>query len=134
MENLMLYPVYVHQQDDSAYGAIVPDLPGVHSAADELEQLPRMVQEAVELMYEGETKAPPTPSPLALHLNQSQYQHGFWMLVDVDLSKVNTRAVRLNISLPEYLVGKIDQAAAARRMSRCAFLALAAEHELSVPV
>ncbi|WNH47594.1 MULTISPECIES: type II toxin-antitoxin system HicB family antitoxin [Stenotrophomonas] len=127
----MLYPVYVHQQEDSAYGAIVPDLPGVHSAADELEQLPRMVQEAVELMYDGETKAPPMPSPLSVHLNQPQYQDGFWMLVDVDLSKVNTRAVRLNISLPEYLVGKIDQAAAARRMSRSAFLALAAEHELS---
>jgi metal-responsive CopG/Arc/MetJ family transcriptional regulator len=54
------------------------------------------------------------------------------MLVDVDLSKVNTRAIRLNISLPENLIGKIDQAAAARRMSRSAFLAMAAEHELEL--
>jgi predicted RNase H-like HicB family nuclease len=46
MENLMLYPVYVHQQQDSAYGAIIPDLPGAHSAADELELLPRMIKEA----------------------------------------------------------------------------------------
>jgi len=52
------------------------------------------------------------------------------MLVDVDLSRLSTRAVRLNISLPEYLVGRIDQAAASRRMSRSAYLALPAEHEL----
>lgn len=128
----MLYPVYVHQQQDSAYGAVVPDLPGVHSAADELESLARMIQEAVELMYDGESSTPPLPSPVSAHLAQPQYQDGFWMLVDIDLSKVNTRAVRLNISLPEYLVGKIDKAAAARRMSRSAFLALAAEHELSL--
>ena len=52
------------------------------------------------------------------------------MLVEVDLSKINKRAVRLNITLPENLLGKIDEAAANRRMSRSAFLALAAEREL----
>lgn len=128
----MLYPVYVHQQQNSAYGAIVPDLPGVHSAADELEQLPGLIQEAVELMYDGEENEPPPPSPVIKHLAQPEFKDGFWMLVDVDLSKVNTRAIRLNISLPEHLVGKIDRAAAARRMSRSAFLAMAAEHELSI--
>jgi hypothetical protein len=83
-------------------------------------------------MYGGETNAPPLPTPVTTHLAQPQYQDGFWMLVEVDLSKVNTRAVRLNISLPEYLIGKIDKAASARRMSRSAFLAMAAEHELEL--
>lgn len=126
----MLYPVYVHQEKDSAFGAIIPDLPGVHSAADDPEALPRLIQEAVELMYDGETRAPSRASTVIAHRNDPRYQDGFWMLVDIDLSKVNTRAVRLNISLPEHLVGKIDNAAAARRMSRSAFLAMAAEHEL----
>lgn len=126
----MLYPVYVHQEKDSAFGAIIPDLPGVHSAADDPEALPRLIQEAVELMYDGETGLPPRASTVIAHRNDPRYRDGFWMLVDIDLSKVNTRAVRLNISLPEHLVGKIDHAAAARRMSRSAFLAMAAEHEL----
>ena len=52
----MLYPVYVHQDKDSAYGAIVPDLAGVHSAADDPEALPRLIQEAVELMYRSEER------------------------------------------------------------------------------
>lgn len=82
----MLYPVYVHQYQDSAYGAVVPDLPGVHSAADEVEALAGMIQEAVALRFEGETTAPPLPSPASAYLAQPQYQGGFWMLVDIDLS------------------------------------------------
>ncbi|UIF91566.1 type II toxin-antitoxin system HicB family antitoxin [Cupriavidus necator] len=52
------------------------------------------------------------------------------MLVDIDLSRVNTKAVRVNISLPERLVQAIDDAARNRPMSRSAFLAMAAQHEM----
>jgi metal-responsive CopG/Arc/MetJ family transcriptional regulator len=52
------------------------------------------------------------------------------MLVEIDLSRVNTKAVRLNVSLPQGLLARIDAVAQARRMSRSAFLALAAEHEM----
>ncbi|MFC6840759.1 type II toxin-antitoxin system HicB family antitoxin [Xanthomonas theicola] len=126
----MLYPVYVHKDENSAYGAIVPDMPGVHSAVDSLEDLPAALQEAVELMYEDEERAPPRANIVDKYRRQREFKSGFWMLVDIDLTKINTRAVRLNISLPENLLGKIDAAAATRRMSRSAFLALAAEHEL----
>lgn len=129
----MLYPVYVHQDGDSAYGAIVPDMPGVHSAVDALEDLPAALQEAVELMYEGETQPPPQANIVDKYRRKREFKDGFWMLVDIDLTKINTRAVRLNISLPENLVGKIDAEAASRHMSRSAFLALAAEHELKKP-
>ena len=53
------------------------------------------------------------------------------MLFDIDLSRINARAVRLNISLPERLVQRIDAEAGRRKLSRSAFLALAAEHEMS---
>ncbi|HYG08256.1 MAG TPA: type II toxin-antitoxin system HicB family antitoxin [Stenotrophomonas sp.] len=126
----MLYPVYVHKDDNTAFGAIVPDMPGVHSAVDDLEDLPAALQEAVELMYEGEAQPPPRANIVDKYRRQREFKGGFWMLVDIDLTKINPRAVRLNISLPENLVGKIDAAAASRRMTRSAFLALAAEHEL----
>lgn len=126
----MFYPVYVHHEPGAAYGITIPDLPGVFSAADEAADIPRMVQEAVEAMYEGESAGPGPASPLERYSQSDEYTGGFWMLIDVDLSKLSTRAVRLNISLPEYLVGRIDEAAALRRMSRSAYLALAAEHEL----
>jgi len=56
---------------------------------------------------------------------------GFWMMVDIDLSKVSTKAVRLNISLPEDLVHRIDAVAKTQHLSRSAFLAKAAEREMA---
>ncbi|MFL9584850.1 type II toxin-antitoxin system HicB family antitoxin [Stenotrophomonas sp. AB1(2024)] len=77
-----LYPVYIHHQQDCAYGAIVPDLPGVHSAADELTQLPQKIREATALMYDDGTTLPP-PSLITAYLAEPQYQNGFWMLFDI---------------------------------------------------
>jgi len=41
----------------------------------------------------------------------AQYQGGAWMLVNIVLTKVSTKPVRLNSSLPESLVREIDAAA-----------------------
>lgn len=126
----MLYPLYVHKEKGSAYGATFPDFPGCHTAAATLQRLPSAAQEAVEAHFFGETEPIPHPSAPDAWMRAKQFQGGFWMLVDIDLSKVNAKAVRLNISLPENLVHRIDATAKARRLSRSAFLALAAEHEM----
>ena len=60
----MIYPVYVHKDPDTAYGVTIPDFLGCFSAADELEDLPRMIQEAIEVHFEGEEGDIPTPSPV----------------------------------------------------------------------
>jgi len=123
----MLYPVYVHHDEGSAWGAIVPDMPGVFTAADELEELPRMLQEAVELMYDDEPYGPPAAGSIEQYRHLDDYQGGFWMMLDVDLSRIRPRAVRLNISLPEPLVHEIDAYAKQRGQSRSGFLAQAAQ-------
>lgn len=127
----MLYPVYVHKDADSAYGITFPDFPGCFSAADELTDLPRMAQEAVEVYFEGEKMAIPEPSAPEEWQDDERFQGGYWMLLDIDLSRISTRAVRVNVSLPECLVARIDEAAEARHLSRSAFLALAAQHEMA---
>ena len=58
----MLYPAYVHKDADSAYGVTFPDFPGCFSAADELDDLPRLAQEAVEVSFDAETDAIPAPT------------------------------------------------------------------------
>ncbi|WP_315388780.1 type II toxin-antitoxin system HicB family antitoxin [uncultured Stenotrophomonas sp.] len=78
-----LYPVYIHHQANRAYGAILPDLPGVHSAADELVQLPDEIREAVALMYESDPGDVPPPSPITSYIDKAEYEGGFWMLVDI---------------------------------------------------
>lgn len=73
----------------------------------------------------------PRPTPLESLTASPEFEGGVWMLFDIDLSKLRSKAVRLNISLPERLLQQIDAAARQRRLSRSAFLALAAEHEMA---
>ncbi len=123
----MLYPVYVHKDEGSAYGLTFPDFPGCFSAADELANLPRMAQEAVEVYFDGEKMKIPVPSSLEQWDGDERFIGGYWMLVEIDLAKIRSQPVRLNISLPEYLVSRIDSYAKAHHMSRSGFLAIAAE-------
>lgn len=128
----MLYPAYVHKDADSSYGVTFPDFPGCFSAADELAGLPRAAQEAVEVHFDGEDLPIPKPSAPEKWSADERFQDGYWLLVDIDLSKVSSKAVRVNISLPEDLVHQIDDFAKARHMSRSAFLAAAAKHEMGL--
>lgn len=127
----MLYPLYVHHDEGSAWGGIFPDIPGCFTAADALADLPRMAQEAVQVHFDGEDMDLPTPSDISVWKDHPEYQDGFWMLVDIDLAQINTKPVRLNISLPAHLVKRIDRAAEAAHMSRSGFLAKAAQQAMA---
>lgn len=123
----MLYPVYVHVGEvGQAHGVTFPDFPGCFSAVDEWSELPAAVQEAVEAHFFGEPTGVPNPSALETLVNDERYKGGIWMLVDLDLSRLETRHVRLNVSLPAHLVQRIDAWAQAHHMSRSGFLASAA--------
>jgi predicted RNase H-like HicB family nuclease len=127
----MLYPVYVHVGDKKhAHGVVFPNFQGCFSAADHWEDLPAMIQEAVEAHFGGESNSIPKPTPLEKLVKNPEYVGGVWMLINIDLSKVNTKSIRLNVSLPESLVYKIDEAATAKHMTRSDFLASAAINAL----
>lgn len=126
----MLYPAYIHKDPGSAYGVTFPDFPGCFTAADALADLPRLAQEAVELWFEGEQLPVPVPSAPEQWQEDERFQGGYWLLLAIDRSRLGGRAVRVNVSMPEWLLARIDAAAERRRLSRSAFLALAAEHEM----
>lgn len=127
----MLYPVYVHKDENSAFGATIPDFPGCFSAADDWGELPQKVREAVELYFEGEDLPIPAASSISTLEVSVDYTGGQWVFIDINIAKLNTKAVRLNITLPEGLVSRIDDKARASGMSRSGFLAVAAEKELN---
>lgn len=127
----MLFPVYVHLGDENhAHGVTFPDFPGCFSAADDWADLPRLIQEAVEVYFEGETDDVPPPTPLEVLARDPAYSGGTWLLADIDLERINPRRVRLNVSLPASLVARIDRYAATHHLSRSGFLAQAAEQRL----
>ncbi len=128
----MLYPVYVHVGDDThAHGVIFPDFPGCFAAADDWASLPAAVQEAVEAHFHGEgLDAVPLPTPLEHLAQREEFSGGVWLLADIDLSRLDTRPVRLNVSMPAHLVQQIDAWASAHHMTRSGFLAQAAQQAM----
>ena len=129
----MLYPVYVHKDEGSAFGVTVPDFPGCFSAADDWDELPVKVREAVELYCDGEDLAIPAPGNIDAYANNDDYTNGQWVYVEIDTGKLNAKTVRINVSLPENLIAQIDQQAKAQGMSRSGFLSVAASKELERP-
>lgn len=105
----MLYPVYLHMGDaDHAHGVTFPDFPGCFAAANEWEELPVAIQEAVQAHFYGEPETVPAPTALEKLAQDPQYQGGVWLLAEVDLSRIGTRPVWLNVSLPANVVQQID--------------------------
>ena len=104
----------------AAVGGVFRDvLPGrplalscVNTSGATLEELKRTAQEPVELMYEDGDQDVPAPTH---HINSlcrmfSKDDSGFWLFVDIDLTRIGSKAVRLNISVPDRLVLQINAA------------------------
>jgi len=121
----MLFPVVIHKDPASDYGVTIPDMPGCFTAGHTLEEAVKNIQDAAECHYSGEADLP-VASALERWLDDPDYAGGVWLLVDVDLSRLNVKARRVNITLPENLLASIDTYASAHHLTRSGLLAQAA--------
>ena len=108
----MRYPIVIERGDDThAFGVVVPDLPGCFSAGDTLEEAFDMAKEAVEGWLEvclDDGAEIPKPSSLEAISNLSDYQGWILGTVDVDMSKLSDKAERVNITLPQRVLRRLD--------------------------
>ena len=125
----MHYPVVIHKEKTSDYGVTVPDLPGCFSAGDCMEDALVSVVEAIEchlegLLFNGETI--PEVQSVEVHQKNKSFKGGTWALVNVDLSRLASKAKRINITLPERVLALVDEQAKREGESRSGLLARAA--------
>lgn len=114
----MLYSVYLHVGDaDHAHGVTFPDFPGCIYTVDDWSDLPAAVQDAVEAHFSGKPDAVPPPTPHEELVGIADYEGGVWMLVDLDLSRIDSQPVRLNVTPPSHLVQQIDALAKAHHIT-----------------
>jgi predicted RNase H-like HicB family nuclease len=125
----MRYPVVIHKDKTSDYGVTVPDLPGCFSAGGTLEDALSHAVEAIECHLEGllldGDEIPPAQS-VESHLKNKAYAGGTWALVTVDLSRLASKAKRINITLPERVLALVDEQARREGETRSGLLARAA--------
>ncbi len=128
----MLYPIAISMGDNEhAWGVEVPDIPGCFSAGDDLDDAIAMTREAIEGHFEilaEDGSAIPPANKVTLHAANPQYAGVTWALVDIDVTKYLGKAQKLNITLPGYLLTRIDEYVLhhPEEKSRSGFLASAA--------
>lgn len=141
----MLFSVGIETpKDDSvAYGLVVPALCieqySCFSAADTENEIADMATEAIQLMLETMQEEGVAVSALK-DAGYRQYkvmeEYAYcdtWLLLQVDVSAFEGKPKRINVSIPDTLISRIDskvKSAPQRYRDRSHFLATAARHEL----
>jgi predicted RNase H-like HicB family nuclease len=125
----MRYPIILQKDPDSDYGVTVPDLAGCFSAGENMESALENAEEAILTHIEGLLMDnDPIPSPSSIDSLKKRHREKdiVWGIVSVDLSKLSERARRINITVPEKLLTKIDSFAEKEGETRSGLLVSAA--------
>lgn len=131
----MNLPIAIHKEDGSVFGVSVPDITGCYSWGDTIEEAIYKAREAIINHLEVLLDLGETPEVKASAISDlvglEDYRDAIWAMVDIDLSMLDPTPERVNISLPRYVLMKIDQHTKEKHETRSGFLARAAMHELA---
>jgi predicted RNase H-like HicB family nuclease len=125
------YIALIHKDADSDYGVSFPDLPGCVTAGVDLDDARRMAEEALALHLEGmEEDRDPIPEPSSLETVMADQENRTGVAILVNAPQKATRAVRVNVTVPEDDLERIDRFANEHGMTRSGFLLHAAKREM----
>lgn len=127
------YIAVVHKDPKSDFGVSFPDFPGCVTAGSTIDEAKDMAYDALSLHLKGMLEDGdniPVPSKLEDIMDDPDYSDAIAILV-VSVSKSKPRSVRVNITVPEDMLRKIDNVAKKRGMSRSSFLVHAAQNAIS---
>jgi predicted RNase H-like HicB family nuclease len=123
-------PVVIHKDDGSVYGVTGPDIPGCYSWGETIDEAIKNTREAVyehiETLLESGEEVKVTSTKIEDLAKDQQYSGGIWALVDVDFSKLDAKPERINVSIPRFVLKKIDTYVEKKHETRSGFLSRAA--------
>lgn len=132
----MEFPIAIHKDDGSVYGVIVPDIPGCHSWGHSINEAIHNARDAIyshiETLLELGDQADFAASTIDNLTPKAEFAGAIWALVNVDLSELDPKPERVNISLPKFVLRRIDEYTKAHHETRSGFLARAAMHALAI--
>jgi len=122
--------------ETTAFGVVVPALPGCFSAGDTLEEAFDNAIEAIEAFCEvlaEDGKDMPAAMSLVdvMERHAKDFEGWTWGIVDAPIERLFGPAEKINITVPGRVLVKIDEHAKSRGMSRSGFLVQAAQEAIA---
>jgi predicted RNase H-like HicB family nuclease len=127
------YIAIVHKDPEGDFGVSFPDFPGCITAGSSIDEAKDMAHDALSLHIKGmleDGEHIPNPSKLEDVMDDPDYSDAVAVLV-VSVSDAKPRSVRVNITVPEDMLRKIDIVAQKKGMSRSSFLVHAAQNAIA---
>jgi predicted RNase H-like HicB family nuclease len=124
---ILRYPIAIEPRtDQTAYGVVVPDLPGCFSAGDTLEEAIAAAEEAglawIDAALDSGESVPP-PSSLEVIRAKPEYAGWILSLVTIDPAALDDTVERVNITLPRRVLRRLDDEARAAGETRSGYIA-----------
>lgn len=136
VEWLKAYPAVFESTGKDGYSVFFPDVPGCISGGDTLEEAMEMAREVLSLhVSEMINDGDPVPT---INLEQAKEEAKGCLLVMVEPNpaivarRTKDRAVRINISLPQLLLERVDRYAKTAHMNRSRLIAEALEQRMGM--
>jgi len=134
----MLYPIAIEQGSATqAFSVVVPDVEGCFSAGDTFEEALLNAKDAIEMHLEALAdlgEIPPETSSINSHYQKEEFSGWIWAVIDIDTDAYLGKSSKINITLPNLLIKKIDNLTKNHPVykNRSQFLRLSASHELQL--
>jgi predicted RNase H-like HicB family nuclease len=123
----MRYPIAIEPgAEATAFGVIVPDLPGCFSAGDTLDEALSNAEEAVAGWIDAALDAGETiPAPSSVETLRANPDYAGWIfgVVTVDPALLDDTTERINVTLPRRVLRRLDAMAKTAGESRSGFIA-----------
>ncbi len=123
----MRYPIAIEIGDEAtAFGIVVPDLPGCFSAGDTLDEAMAGAEEAAAAWIDATLDAGgAVPPPSSLEAVRANPDFAGWSfgVITIDPALLDDAVERVNITLPRRVLMRLDALAKAAGESRSGFIA-----------
>lgn len=123
----MRYPIAIEIGDEAtAFGIVVPDLPGCFSAGDTLDEAIAGAEEAAAAWIDATLDAGgAVPPPSSLEAVRANPDFAGWSfgVITIDPALMDDAVERVNITLPRRVLMRLDALAKAAGESRSGFIA-----------
>jgi predicted RNase H-like HicB family nuclease len=121
------YPIAIEIGTEStAYGVVVPDLPGCFSAGETIDYAVIAAEEAATAWIEATLDAGGTvPAPSSIETLRAQPEYAGWVfgVIAVDPAALDSSVERVHIKLPRRVLLRLDAQARAAGESRSGYIA-----------